>query len=288
MSAPQIEFLRVRTLSEIVEVTIETLRSNARPLLSGIVRYAGPWILIATALTCVEAVQLLKVDVNGLLTGESRSTRALSTIANVFTVIAFASTQAMLVSFLLFISKHGRGPSAQELHDTMRGEIGGAMKTNILAGLVIIAGLLLFVVPGVYIAIPLTLVYVVRRFEGTAFGAALKRARALTNQHWWWTFGVVLVVGLIQIAVILVASLPAIAISTLDVLSQTDGDVRDPSLVMVIATVLFTAVSTLVSSVAVLLPLTSHVFLYFSHRERTEGSSLLERAEQIMPESDAQ
>ncbi|MGF1617195.1 MAG: hypothetical protein ACFCU2_05230 [Acidimicrobiia bacterium] len=68
---------------------------------------------------------------------------------------------------------------------------------TIMAGVAIIAGLLLLVLPGLWLAIMFTMYTPVIAVEGKGAVAALKRSFELVRGHFWETVGFLLIVGLI-------------------------------------------------------------------------------------------
>lgn len=73
---------------------------------------------------------------------------------------------------------------------------GGSLWTSILFGLVVGAGFLLLIVPGLVWMTTYILCLAVVLWEGEKGGAALKRSRALTTGHRWPIFGALVVVAI--------------------------------------------------------------------------------------------
>jgi MFS family permease len=62
--------------------------------------------------------------------------------------------------------------------------------------IVVIVGYFLFVIPGIYLSVVLTLFYIVLMVENTNFGATLSRCRHLARGKWWSTFGLLFIMTL--------------------------------------------------------------------------------------------
>jgi hypothetical protein len=65
------------------------------------------------------------------------------------------------------------------------------------AGFAVIAFAVLLVIPVVYVAVALSLAVPVVMREGLGAVDALRRSWELVRHHWWWVFGVYVVVGLV-------------------------------------------------------------------------------------------
>jgi hypothetical protein len=70
--------------------------------------------------------------------------------------------------------------------------LGSILLVSILAGLAIMGGLLLFVVPGIYIVVRLTVSIQALVVEGGRWSQALSRSWALVEGHWWHAFATLL------------------------------------------------------------------------------------------------
>jgi hypothetical protein len=86
--------------------------------------------------------------------------------------------------------------------------------TMILTGIAVGIGLLLFVVPGVWIAIALSMIAPVVALEGLGPVAAIRRSAWLVKGRWWQTIGFLVLVGLMGTVagqLVQLVALPAMA-----------------------------------------------------------------------------
>jgi len=63
--------------------------------------------------------------------------------------------------------------------------------------ILIALGLLLLLVPGIYLGVAISLFFVVKVLENTGFSTTISRCVSLTSGKWWSTFGLLVVMGLI-------------------------------------------------------------------------------------------
>lgn len=285
MSAPLIPLRKVRTLSEIVEAVIDTLRQHIKPLAMGVIRYAGPWLVVAIALVALSITRMWVISADGLFTNVKDV--AIQLLSQIPIYIAFAASQMMVTAYLLLAEQLGRTPSADELHEAVKGRMGLALITDLLTALVLIGATILLVIPAIYLMVPMSLVYVIRHVEGLNFSDAIGRARTLVRDQWWWTLGVLFVMGLIQTMIGWIGAMPATVMSMITLFSDLEGGGGTPSTFTMILLIVAQTISTIVSAFASLIGLSTVVYLYFSHRERIEGASLLERIRSIAPDADA-
>jgi hypothetical protein len=88
--------------------------------------------------------------------------------------------------------------------------------TNLLSVLAIILGLLLLIVPGIFLLVRLALVDTIAVCEYVSGGAAMRRSYELTKGRFWLLFGLGLILGFMTIGLIVCTVLPAILIPALD------------------------------------------------------------------------
>ena len=75
--------------------------------------------------------------------------------------------------------------------------LGSVLLVSVLVGLAIIGGLILFIIPGIYIGIRLCVSIEALVVEGRRGTEAMGRSWGLVGGHWWHAFGTVVVGGLL-------------------------------------------------------------------------------------------
>jgi hypothetical protein len=68
---------------------------------------------------------------------------------------------------------------------------------SVLVGLATVAGLILFIIPGIYVGVRLAVSIEVLVVEGRRGTQAMGRSWELVGGHWWHAFGTLLVAGLL-------------------------------------------------------------------------------------------
>jgi hypothetical protein len=86
--------------------------------------------------------------------------------------------------------------------------IGRGIIISILNSIIVSVGFVFLVIPGLYLAVALSLSLAVTVFEGTDFGVTWNRCFQLIRDKWWSTLGLIFVVGLIVVIVGLIFAIP--------------------------------------------------------------------------------
>ncbi len=289
MSESLVPLRKVRSLSDIISAVIDTIRINIKPLSMGMLRYAGPWVVIGAAFLAYyqsASFQLLRGAADFGSEGLSIEsgvglTFLTAAIGYICLTLGYVATQVLIVAFLRLTETLGRAPSAEELHEEIRGKMGRAILVSVQMGLVLAAAFMLLAIPGIYLAIPFTMFYAVVHMENRGTMDAMKRCVALVRNKWWWTFGVLIVLVILESVIAMVLTAPAQILGIIQLVTISDGSSYSPSLTMQILTISFTTVGYLATAFLRLITTTGSMFIYSSHKERLEGTSLLERIETI-------
>jgi hypothetical protein len=91
----------------------------------------------------------------------------------------------------------GQDPSVEQSYRFGFHRLGSVLLVSVLVGLAIVGGLILFVIPGIYIGIRLCVSIEALVVEGRRGTEAMGRSWGLVGGHWWHAFGTVVVGGLL-------------------------------------------------------------------------------------------
>ncbi len=146
---------------------------------------------------------------------------------------------------------------------------------TLLSGLVITVGLILCVVPGIYLWVLFALVTPALVLERCGVGTAFGRSKTLVNGAWWRTFGILLLTVVISSVISWIISLPFGLLG-----AATTGFSADPTAVLSAGSLVLSTIGAIIAS-TITLPFSSAVtvLLYVDRRMRAEGMDIeLQRA----------
>ncbi|HEY8402525.1 MAG TPA: hypothetical protein VIK89_14755, partial [Cytophagaceae bacterium] len=142
--------------------------------------------------------------------------------------------------------------------------------------LIIMLGMILLIIPGIYVSVALSLLFIVMIKEKASFSNAVSRCFYLIKGKWWSTFGLLFIMGMIQSMILYAFSLP-ITILTAVIGSMTMNMEQGAT----IFTTVWSAVYMLMSTFTYALPIIAVCFQYFNLVEMKESKGLMERIESI-------
>jgi len=91
----------------------------------------------------------------------------------------------------------GQDPSLEQSYRFGFHRLGSVLLVSILVGLATIAGLILFIIPGIWIGVRLAVSVEALVVEGGRGTQAMGRSWELVGGHWWHAFGALVVAGLL-------------------------------------------------------------------------------------------
>ena len=91
----------------------------------------------------------------------------------------------------------GEDPNVEQSYRFGFHRLGAVLLVSVLVGLAIIGGLILFIIPGIYIGIRLCVSIEALVVEGRRGTEAMGRSWGLVGGHWWHAFGTLVVAGLL-------------------------------------------------------------------------------------------
>lgn len=91
----------------------------------------------------------------------------------------------------------GEDPSLEQSYRFGFHRLGSVLLVSVLVGLAIIGGLILFIIPGIYIGVRLAVSVEALVVEGRRGTQAMGRSWELVGGHWWHALGALVVAGLL-------------------------------------------------------------------------------------------
>jgi hypothetical protein len=133
-------------------------------------------------------------------------------LAAIVSIIAAFLLQAALVKAVEDVRDGRVDLTFGETLQSARPAVGRVAVTSIVAGIAIAIGLVLLLVPGLYLLTIWAVIVPVIVLEGAGTGAAFSRSQALVKGYFWQVFGTLILVFIVLFAVSIVISLILVAL----------------------------------------------------------------------------
>jgi hypothetical protein len=282
-----IEFKKERDLGAIITDTFTFLRTEGKPFLITVFKISIVPILLAVAAILYYLFTVSDVLPKVNLSSTASNNNEFSSIGpmflamfllGVFYILAYVSINIASMYYLKSYIDNKGVVDFDYVNEKVKNKFWSFLGLGILIGLVVIVGAFLCFFPAVYLYITVSLAIPIFVFQDKPVMDAFGDSFSFIKGHWWETFGVMFVVGLLLAVLGYVFSVPAIIYQlingftsfTTDDPTEVLGLLSDPvylilNLLSYVGRFLFYAVS-----------LVSSVFIYFDINEQKNASGTLE------------
>jgi hypothetical protein len=171
--------------------------------------YRRHWkTLLAIAAVVVVPLTLLQYLLGDLVRTQGETTRN-GVVETATWSVGIAGLLAALAGLLMYLvltgaitravaaEVAGEDPSLEQSYRFGFHRLGSVLLVSVLVGLATIGGLILFVIPGIYIGVRLAVSIEALVVEGRRGTEAMGRSWGLVGGHWWHAFGTLLVAALL-------------------------------------------------------------------------------------------
>lgn len=265
---------KVRDVGETISATFEFIRLNFKNLFKAILYFAGPWYLVAIALMAIGA----STDA-GYFTDRFN---IYSSFSSVFSGIATLVATLAVYSYLRLYLDNDQDSSRisiSGIKDLILKFVGPYILTGLVLVIIVGIGFVLLVLPGIYAIVALSLTFIIIVMERKDIFEAISRSHKLMKGYWWGTFGLLILLGILQGIIIFAVMIPvgfALGLEKIFTL--------DPMAIYNISTtnlVISNLIEYFVSLIAQMLPIVGIALRYFSIVEEKEGTGMEQEIEQM-------
>ncbi len=186
--ADRIDFDKKRELSEIIDDSYSFIKQNFGELMLLLLVTVAPFLFVFQAITHKLAPAVEQE----------------STFASAITILLLFAGQALLntVVYGFLLSKMNSTPfTRDELWPFIRTHFLMMLSTISSSFIFIILGVYAMIIPGIYILVPISFVYIHRLRTGETYFSCFKYLLALVRGYWWQSFAVILISGAVITAV---------------------------------------------------------------------------------------
>ena len=270
MTEKEIQFRKKREIGDIFSDSFQFLKQEYKPVSKLVLIYVLPFMLLYGVVQVFLQKNIIsKIDFTD---SEALLANIGPVYLNVFLFALFGLfVQSLLIatyySYIEVYVKRGKGNfDLSEITPQLFSNGLLAIGASLLIFVVVMFGLVLCIIPGIYFANTFSVVIIILIFEKKGLGNALIRSTLLVKSDWWNTF-LINIVGVVLIWTAgFLMSIPSILTGlTAGVFSKGQIPTEYPDWYWALI-----GASTVVSSISWIIPYTFLAFQYFNLDERTK------------------
>lgn len=289
MEDSKIELYRIRDFSAKMGVMIDYIRAHFGSLMKIVVLMAVPLALLFGVL-----IREIFGNMSSIVDQPDMSdAEAMSFVTSlginyfiflVLSLVVYGLLFATVYNYMKMKDQNGETPLLQDVYNLSFKRLPGLIALLLLITLIVIAGTLVFVLPGIYLAVVLTLAIPIYVFEEESIGSSLSRSFKLIAGKWWSTFGLIIVSSIMASVISYLFTIPAYGLMFTNLFSEVS---QDPSAMPDAYFSMFSnwymtagmALSFAGAYITYVIPVIAIAFQYFNLTERSEGRGIKKEVE---------
>lgn len=279
---------KTRDFGEKLNATIAFIRANFTGLFRSIIFIGGPFMLITSVLMGLNQNNVLWLSsLNAQPFGSTDELVTEIIAVSVLTMLFSILTMSLIVTIIneyiiLYLEKQSSQIEPSEVWQRVKKDYLMILISSIGYTVIVLIGTVFFVLPGIYLFVTLSLIYIVQIAERKGFFSAMSRCISIINGKWWSTFGINIVCWVIW-GVLLYALLIPYHIFTFAELFHDISEAgnteffEEPSGITKGLTIFFSAVYMVGNYILMIIPVIGIAFQYFNLVERKESTGLMQK-----------
>ncbi|WP_029036604.1 hypothetical protein [Salinimicrobium xinjiangense] len=282
MSTTPIDFRRHRELGDVISDTFQFIRQNFKPLFKTIFRITGPVFVIL--LLAIGYYSYLGMDLleNPFLNDTAEVNFEMYFIALFILFSSLLAFYVLLYNTVLhfiksYIANAGVVNEIEVFHG-VKNNFGSMLGLLLIAGFLTVLGLLLCILPGVYLWVPMALSPSILIFSGKSVFDSIGYAFDLIKNNWWNTFFTLFVITILVYIIGMIFQFPMMIYIFIKTLTTShEGSVANPADIVDWVYVFFNVVSSLFQYLLSTIVVIATAFIYYSLDEQKNATGSYER-----------
>jgi hypothetical protein len=291
MEKAPVNFKQQRDFGEVFNATFAFIGQEFKPLGKALLYYVLPILIIAAFLSVLVSIgqqkylhsfQAGSADITANPFAAMGSTLKYSLLSMLVYLLAFSALRCTIYGYIKVYVEKGKDQfTTEDIWSEIKKFILPVLGTSIVIGLLIGVGFVFCIIPGIWLGISLSAIYIAMIYEGKGMGDAFNRSFNLTKQDWWTTLGIIFVSYIIVYILSIIMAVPAVLMG-LKSFFTAFKDLQSP-VEMNFSTTFYiiNSITSLVTYILFTIPFIAIAFQYFNLLEMKEKPSLKEKIEQI-------
>lgn len=283
-----IEFKKQRELGEILSDSFVFIRNEFKPFLGTILKIVGPYILVM--LISMGFYMYTIGDIFNLTAIGNTSISTYSPLIMVLAVVAlllssiaaYVLAQGTVLHYIKSYIDNRGTTNYDEIRSGVYGSFWSLIGLGIIVGLSVFIGAMFCLIPGIYLAVPLSVCFAILVFLKKDTMESYQYSFTLIKENWWITFATLFVIYIIVAIASYAFSLPTIIYSWIKMgVFSGEMDAENFNVFNDPIYLLLNILSTLVQFLMNIIFLVATSLIFFNLNEKKNFTGTFERIESL-------
>lgn len=281
MEQQVIKFKQQRELGDIITVTFKFVRENYSHIIKNLLKNSAPFFVLLTAGLAYYTYSVSGNPMDVIMGGSGNF--IIPFLVFGFTLLLFYSSfYGTILHYINSYINNGGEVDDSEVATGVQKDFFKIFGLSIVSTILVIAGLFLLIIPGIYLSVPISLAIAVLVFKRMSIMESLSYSFNLVKDHWWMTFLTLLVIWLLIYVIGLVFQLPMIIYMFIKAFTMAqEGSLADMEYtsdwVFITLNVFSSIIQYLLSSITII----AVAFIYFNLNEHKNLTGAYETIENL-------
>ena len=283
-----IEFKKQRELGEILSDSFVFIRNEFKPFLGTILKIVGPYILVMLIsmgfymYTIGDIFNLTAIG-NTTISTYSPLIMVLAVVALLLSSIAaYVLAQGTVLHYIKSYIDNRGSTNYDEIRSGVYGSFWSLIGLGIIVGLSVFIGAMFCLIPGIYLAVPLSVSFAILVFLKKDTMESYQYSFTLIKENWWITFATLFVIYIIVAIASYAFSLPTIIYSWIKMgVFSGEMDAENFNVFNDPIYLLLNILSTLVQFLMNIIFLVATSLIFFNLNEKKNFTGTFERIESL-------
>lgn len=276
-----IKFKKQRELGEIITVTFQFIRENYTPLFSAIYKIVGPFFILIIATLAYYTYSLSGNAIEAILSGTGNFIISIP-LLGISLLLFYAALNGTILHYIKCYVKNEGQVEEAEVKQGVKKDFFRLFFLAVISGILIVAGLIMLILPGIYILVPLALAGAILVFKDFSVTESISYCFSLVRGYWWMTFVTLIVVYLLVYIIGLVFQVPLIIYTIIQTFTTIkEGSVSNPEIftdwVFITLNVFSSVIQYLLSTISII----ALAFIYFDLNEQKNLTGTFETIDKL-------
>ncbi|MFD0931214.1 hypothetical protein ACFQ0R_01235 [Psychroflexus salinarum] len=286
-----INFKKERDLGSIISDTFKFIREEYKSIFRLYIKHVGWLLLLVVAMSTYYQYESLNITGDFLSNGnpqdfllEMISETGLAILLLSLTSIAYSALSITTINSIIksYVKNEGEIKDEDVSHFISQ-FFGNSLLSLIVVGILVSIGFLLCVLPGIYLIVPLSLIFPIIVFQEKSFSDAFSECFKLIKQNWWISFATLLIISILIWLISGLFQLPIVIMSAMETFTSIEetGAAGTANLASNWLYMTFYVLSALAQYILGIVTLISIALIYFNLNEYHNKTGTLEDIDRI-------